>query len=111
MATDIHDPLQDLRGNLFFASRVGAVMITKDNFRIFYDDENIAAGGPNAVTIDENGNFFKYYNGIGLYIDQQTEANINLKITSIAINGRSYFYSFADKLSYSDNSLLFNFQL
>jgi len=109
VATDIHDPLQDLRGNLFFASMVGAVMITKDNFRIFYDDENIAAGGPNAVTIDENGNFFKYYNGIGLYIDQQTEANINLKITSIAVNARSYFYSFPNNLSYSENSLLFNY--
>jgi len=109
VATDIHDPLPDLRGNLFFASLVGAVMITKDNFRIFYDDENIAAGGPNAVTIDENGNFFKYYNGIGLYIDQQTEANINLKITSIAINGHSYFYSFPKKLSHSENSLLFNY--
>jgi len=109
VATDIHDPLPDLRGNLFFASLVGAVMITKDNFRIFYDDENIAAGGPNAVTIDENGNFFKYYNGIGLYIDQQTEAYINLKITSVVINTRSYFYSFPKKLSHSENSLLFNY--
>jgi len=109
VATDIHDPMQDLRGNLFFASLVGAVMITKDNFRIYYDDENITAGGPNTVTIDGNGNFFKYYNGIGLYIDQQTEANINLKITSIAINSQSYFYSFMDKLSYSENSLLFNY--
>jgi len=109
VATDIHDPMQDLRGNLFFASLVGAVMITKDNFRIYYDDENITAGGPNAVTIDGHGNFFKYYNGIGLYIDQQTEANINLKITGIAINSRSYFYNFPNKLSHSENSLLFNY--
>lgn len=109
VATDIHDPLQDLRGNLFFASKVGAVMITKDNFRIYYDDKNIAAGGPNAVTIDENGNFFKYYNGIGLYIDQQTEANINLKITSVAVNALSYYYSFPTELSHSENSLLFNY--
>lgn len=109
VATDIHDPMQDLRGNLFFASRIGAVMITGDNFRIYYDDENITAGGPNAVTIDGQGNFFKYYNGIGLYIDQQTEINIDLKIASVAVNSNSYFYEFPNKLKSSENSLLFKY--
>ena len=108
-ATDIHDPIVDLRGNLFFSSIMGAVMINEDRFRIYFDDENIAAGGPNAVTIDGEGNFFKYYNGIGLYIDQQKESRLDLKLTSMEVNSADMFFRFPKKLSYDENSILFNF--
>ncbi len=109
ISTDIHDPVIDQKGNLYFSSRAGTQMITGNKFTSYYDDISIASGGPNSVIKDGFGNFIKFYNGIGLYVQKGTEVNYPLRISSVFVNSSPYYYRFPAEFSYDENSFLFNY--
>jgi len=109
--TDIHNPLVDYFGNLFFGSHAGTVKLHGEKVDLYFDDEKIKAGGPASTAMDMNGNIVKFYTGIGVSIEKhKTEAD-TLRISSITINDKPYYYKFPTEFSYSENSLLFNYSV
>lgn len=107
--TDIHNPLVDYNGNLFFGSQSGTVRLRGEKVDLYYDDERIAAGGAASSVMDMNNNLLKFYSGVGVLVEKNIKQKAPLKITSISVNGNAYHYSFKDKFSSSENSILFNY--
>jgi len=109
-STNISNPIPDeIRGNVYFSSPSGALKINGNNFQTFYDDEGVVSGGPYVSAMDGFGNMVEFYNGVGLYINKSIEKSYPLKISSVSINGNFNYYQFPTKLSYNDNSFLFNY--
>ncbi len=109
-STNISNPVADeIKGNVYFSSPAGALKISGNKFQTFYSDENVASGGPYTSAMDGFGNMIEFFNGVGLYINRSEEKNYPLKISSISISGEFHYYDFPVKLSYSQNSFLFNY--
>ena len=109
-STNITNPITDeIKGNVYFSSPAGALKITGNKFQAFYSDESVASGGPYTSALDGFGNMIEFYNGVGLYINKSEEKSYPLKISSVSINGEFHYYNFPVKLSYSQNSFLFNY--
>ncbi|HKI79177.1 MAG TPA: SpoIIE family protein phosphatase [Ignavibacteriaceae bacterium] len=109
-STNLSNPISDdYRGIVYFSSPVGALMIKGDKFQSYYDDESIVTGGPYISAMDGSGNMVEYYNGVGLYINKTETRSYPLKISSVTVAGQPSFYQFPDKLSYSQNSFIFNY--
>jgi signal transduction histidine kinase len=109
-SSSIANPITDeFRGNVYFSSPAGALKINGTTFQTFYNDENTFSGGPYTSAMDGFGNMVEFYNGIGLYINKSDEKSFPLKISSLSINGKFHYFDFPEKLSYSQNSFLFNF--
>jgi len=111
LPTDIHNPLVDYFGNLFFGSHAGSVRLRGKKVNLYFDDEKITEGGPGGTSIDMNGNIVKFYTGIGLSVEKYKTELDTLRISSITINDKPYYYKFPTDLSYSENSLLFNYSV
>jgi serine phosphatase RsbU (regulator of sigma subunit) len=109
--TDIHNPVVDHLGNVFFGSHAGGVKIREDKVSIYYDDEKIAAGGATTTAMDMNGNIVKFYTGVGIALEKQIKRSNSVKISSISVNENAYYYKFPKNLSHSENSLLFNYSV
>ena len=109
--TDIHNPSVDYFGNLFFGSHAGAVRLRGEKVNLYFDEENIREGGPGGASIDMNGNILKFYIGIGLAVEKYKSESDTLRISSITINDKPYYYKFPSDLSHSENSLLFNYSV
>ncbi len=107
--TDIHNPIVDYRGNLFFGSQSGTVRLRGEKVDLYYDDERIAAGGASSSVMDMNGNLLKFYSGVGILVEKNIAQNAPLKITSISVNDKAYHYKFPNDFSASENSILFNY--
>lgn len=107
--TDIHNPEINFNGDVFFGSHSGAVKIRGEKVELYYDDETITVGGPASAAVDMYGNIVKFFTGIGLSIEKYKKESAVLKISSVSINDKSYYYQYPNTLSYSDNSLLFNY--
>lgn len=109
-STNITNPVADeISGNVYFSSPAGALKITGNKFQTFYSDESVASGGPYTSAMDGFGNMVEFYNGVGLYINKSEEKSYPLKISSVSIIGKLHYYNFPGKLSYSENSFLFNY--
>jgi serine phosphatase RsbU (regulator of sigma subunit)/ligand-binding sensor domain-containing protein len=108
-STSISNPLVDAKGRVFFSSPVGMLQVTGDQFQTYYDDENVASGGPYMGIKDGKGNLLELYNGVGIYVRKIENKSFPLKISSVRIDDKPYFYSFPQKLSYSQNSFVFNY--
>jgi serine phosphatase RsbU (regulator of sigma subunit) len=109
-STNLSNPISDdYRGIVYFSSPVGALMIKGDKFQSYYDDESIVTGGPYISSMDGSGNMVEYYNGVGLYINKTETRSYPLKISSVSVADKSHFYQFPEKLSYSQNSFIFNY--
>lgn len=111
LPTDIHNPSLDYFGNLFFGSHAGVVRLRGEKINLYFDDEKIREGGPGGASIDMNGNIVKFYVGIGIAVEKHKTESDTLRITSITINDKPYYYKFPNELSYSENSLLFNYSV
>jgi len=111
LPTDIHNPVVDHFGNVFFGSHAGSVRLTGEDINLYYDDENITAGGPASTAIDMKGNVIKFYAGIGISIEKFKTESGTLRISSITIKDKPYYYKFPTDLTYSENSLLFNYSV
>jgi signal transduction histidine kinase len=109
--TDIHNPVLDFNGNLFFGSQSGTVRIRGEKVDLYYDDERITAGGSASSVMDMNSNLLKFYIGVGILVEKNISQKASLKITSISVNEKTYHYKFADDLSASENSILFNYSV
>ncbi len=109
-STNISNPISDdFRGVVYFGFPSGALMIKGEQFQTYYDDESIATGGPYICSMDGSGNMVEYYNGVGLYINKTETRSYPLKISSVSVAGVPNFYKFPEKLSYSQNSFIFNY--
>lgn len=109
-STNISNPISDdFRGVVYFASPAGALMIKGDKFQTYYDDESIVTGGPYICSMDGSGNMVEYYNSVGLYINKTETRSYPMKISSVIVAGNPNYYSFPGKLSYSQNSFIFNY--
>ena len=109
-SSNLSNPISDnYRGTVCFSSPAGALMIKGDKFQTYYDDESIVTGGPYIATMDGSGDLVEYYNGVGLYINKTETRSYPLKISSVSVAGEPYYYQFPDKLSYSQNSFIFNY--
>ncbi|MBL1214574.1 MAG: SpoIIE family protein phosphatase [Ignavibacteriae bacterium] len=109
--TDIHNPLVDHYGNVFFGSHAGGVKLSGKKASIYYDDEKIAAGGATTTAMDMNGNIIKFYTGVGIAVEKQIKKSNDVKISSITVNEKAYYNRFPTNLPYSENSLLFNYSV
>jgi serine phosphatase RsbU (regulator of sigma subunit) len=108
-SANISTPMVDQKGNVTFGFPSGALVINGDKFQAFYDDENIATGGAYTAVKDINGDLAMFYNGLGLYIRKNEYKTYPLSLASLVIDTASYFYNFPQDLSYTENSLIFNF--
>ena len=109
-STNLSNPTtDDFRGVVYFSSPSGALKISGNKFQAFYKDENVVSGGPSTSAMDGFGNMVEFYNGVGLYINKSVEKGYPLKISSVSIDGISYYYGLPGELSYSQNSFLFNY--
>ena len=61
--------------------------------------------------MDMNGNIVKFYAGIGISIEKHIKKTNDVVISSITINENAYYYKFPTRLSYSENSFLFNYSV
>lgn len=108
--SNLSNPIIDkFRGNVCFSSPLGAVLITGNQFQTFYTDDNIVSGGPYTSAMDGFGNLLEFYNGVGLYINKSVAKSYPLKICSISIAGKSYYYSYPNRIPFSQNSFLFSY--
>ena len=108
-STVISNPLTDEKGNVFFAFPSGALMVTGDKFRTYYYDENIVTTGPYTAIMDGSGNLVEYYNGVGIYINKGESESYPLKISSVSVSDKNYYYTLPADYSYSQNSFVFNY--
>ncbi len=108
---DIHNPVVDYRGNLFFGSQSGTVRLRGEKVDLYYDDERITAGGSSSSIMDFNGNLLKFYIGVGILVEKNISQKAPLKITSLSVNEKTYHYKFADDFDASENSILFNYSV
>jgi hypothetical protein len=59
--------------------------------------------------MDGFGNMVEFYNGVGLYINKSEVKSFPLKISSVSVEGKFHYFDFPEKLSYSQNSFIFNY--
>jgi ligand-binding sensor domain-containing protein len=108
-SANLYNPNPDSEGNMMFSHPSGALIIKDNKFQTYYDDGSNLTGGANVTTLDGNGNLVMHYRGIGLLVIQQDHKTYPLKLSSVIIDTTSYFYNYPQDLSYTENSLVFNF--
>jgi signal transduction histidine kinase len=109
-SANISNPIIDeFRGNVYFSSPAGAVKIHGNTFQTFYNDESRIIGGPSNTIMDGFGNMLEFYDPVGLYINKLIETNYPLIISSVTIEDSLLYFGFPRELSYSQNSLVFNY--
>lgn len=108
-STNLSNPVVDSNGNVFFGFPAGALKIHADKFQPYYDDENLVTGGAYGAIQDGFGNLIMLYNGVGIYINKKENLKYQLNLSSVSVNNKAYYYNYPLDLSYSNNSLVFNY--
>jgi signal transduction histidine kinase len=109
-SSSLSNPITDeFRGNVYFSSPAGALKINGNTFQTFYNDESNFSGGPYTSAMDGFGNMVEFYNGVGLYINKSEVKSFPLKISSVSVEGKFHYFDLPEKLSYSQNSFIFNY--
>lgn len=108
-SANLTNPGVDQKGNVFFSFPSGALRVQGNKFQTYYDDENVVTGGPYTVMMDGHGNLVELYNGVGIYINKGENKSYPLKISSIAVDGKYFFYEYPTSFSHSQNSFVFNY--
>lgn len=108
-SANLFNPTVNSKEDIFFCHQSGALSVKDGKFLAYYDEENVATGGPYSATEDGFGNLVLFYNGVGLYIKTQDIRKFSMKISSVIVDTSSYFYSFPKEFPYNRNSIIFNY--
>jgi len=108
-SANLYNPNPDSKGNMMFSHPSGALIVKDNKFQTYYDEGSNLTGGANVTTLDGDGNLVMHYRGLGLLIKEQDHEEYPLKLSSVVIDTASYFYNYPQDLSYTENSLIFNF--
>ena len=97
--------------NVFFVNPTGVMQANGNDFQIFSNEASVVNGAPYSAIKDGYGNLLEYYQGTGLYIKKIDNYKHPIKISSVWINDSASYYHYPKKLSYSQNSLSFNYSV